>query len=134
MRVNVRRKVDISRTVELTELPPVERILTAIRYKYSTSRLHKSKAEKEANKLLRIRMKRMEDLKQVLLYHFNNRLYNDRSVKMIEITIDRSFEDIVEETIGSSDFISYKIKMLKENRDILTAFPDLPIVLEVSRI
>lgn len=134
MRTYIRKYVDISQPVDLTKLKGWERVITSFRYKWSQLGITSQYKEKQENKIYETRMKQIEELKGVLLYKLNQELTKKSTkVKKIRITIARAYEKILEETLSSVDFIAYDIKIIEENRDFFLAFPELPIMLEVSR-
>ena len=78
-------------------------------------------------------MRRINDLRKITLYRVNKILAQDSKYNKVSVLIDRSNEDILHETLDSSDFISYNIEYVKENPDFLLSFPNLPIKVIFSR-
>ena len=82
--------------------------------------------------MLRKRMKDIEDLKTLLLHLIQKNLVNNKDVKSIRLLVPRYFKDVLDETLQSVDFLAFDIKVIKENKDFLLAFPDMKILLEVK--
>ncbi|MNN11607.1 hypothetical protein D3C81_1245720 [compost metagenome] len=132
MRVFVREKIDIDKEIDLDVLKPLERIVVATRSAISKTSIFRDYKQKELDRELVHRMKTIEDLKLVLLYHLDRKLSSD-NIKCAYIDVDRRYDEYLDETLNSIDFMSYDIKIMEENSDYLVAFPDLPILLKVGR-
>lgn len=132
MRTLIKRVVDLDKEPELSELKPLDRVKTAIRFKYRQSAIYRNKLEKTQNELLRQRMKDIEDLKTLLLHLIQKDLVNNKNVKSVRLLVPRYFKDVLDETLQSVDFLAFDIKVIKENKDFLLAFPDMKILLEVK--
>ena len=133
MRTLIKRKVKITEDLDLSKLDGFERVKCAVRYRWNNSTFKKSLDEKNDNKALELLMKRKEELKGILLYQFRAILIENNKVRVATISVDRCYEEILDDTLNMTDFIGYEIKRLKENKDYLLAFPDLPILLEVRK-
>lgn len=134
MRVLIRKEVDLDKNPNLSDLKPVERVTTAIRFWTSKMSMVEKRKNKDLNKEAMARREMMDDLKLVILYLINKKLpKDDNSVKATEIEIARTFNPVLKDTIKSADFLAYSIKKIEENADYLVAFPELPIILEVRR-
>ena len=134
MRALLRTEVDVTKNPDLSELGAFESVVTSIRSKYYTSDLNQKHLKKETTKQLAERMKNIDELKRVIIARISKRLKNDDSgFHCMTLLISRSYEDLIEDTLNSSDFNAYNIEIIEENSDYLTSFPDLPIKVEISR-
>lgn len=134
MRTYIRSKVDLDRPVQLDKLSPWERITTSFRLKFTQSRLYQGMLDKELEKEKKLRLQRIDDLKNMLLSRIDTELRrkSDR-VERITIQITRGFDDIIDDVITSVDFYSFEINKRYVNPDFLLSFPELPILLDVRR-
>lgn len=132
MRALIKRIVDLDKDPELSELKPLDRVKTAIRYKYRQTPFYRNKLEKTQNELLRERMKEIEELKTLLLHLIQKNIVEKENVESIQILVPREFKPVLNETIESVDFLAFSIEVKKENKDFLLAFPDMDILLEVK--
>jgi len=135
MRVKLFREVDISdldnRPVDTTELSTYENLWVSLRSWISRGKIYNIITKGAKDREARERMSLISEVKTVIL----NNLYNEmKSSTYCRIRLPRQYEDILNEVLNSSEFISYKIKRIYENNDVLLSFPDLPILLEFEVI
>lgn len=136
MRYLMRELVDIENpSLDINHLKGWEKIKTAFRFSMTKTVMYKKMQEKSEGEFLKRQMDRKEELKNILLYNFNLQLNKKSSSRIdyIKLSIPRQFEDILDDTISSVDFLSYTISRIKENKDFLLSFPDMPIMLKVSK-
>ena len=133
MRAFVRVKIDLSKEIDISKLNKIDSLKVSIRYAFSKSSFAKRQRQKLENEILEERMRRINDLRKITLYRVNKILAQDSKYNKVSVLIDRSNEDILHETLDSSDFISYNIEYVKENPDFLLSFPNLPIKVIFSR-
>ena len=142
MRVFMRYSVNIDKPVELHELKPIQRIITGIRYQVRELDLYKKHMEKKREQEFIAKMQREEKLKDVLNAYIYNDLVKNKNpeirkrrkiASVLGLSIDRSFEDILDDVITSKDFISFNIVRVPETKDMLLANPSLPIRLRISK-
>lgn len=133
MRAFVREKIDLSKEIDISKLNKIDSLKVSIRYAFSKSSFAKRQRQKLENEILEERMRRINDLRKITLYRVNKILAQDSKYNKVSVLIDRSNEDILHETLDSSDFISYNIEYVKENPDFLLSFPNLPIKVIFSR-
>lgn len=133
MRAFVREKIDLSKEIDISKLNKFDSLKVSIRYAFSKSSFAKRQRQKLENEILEERMRRINDLRKITLYRVNKILAQDSKYNKVSVLIDRSNEDILHETLDSSDFISYNIEYVKENPDFLLSFPNLPIKVIFSR-
>lgn len=133
MRAFVREKIDLSKEIDISKLNKIDSLKVSIRYAFSKSSFAKRQRQKLENEILEERMRRINDLRKITLYRVNKILAQDSKYNKVSVLIDRSNEDILHETLDSSDFISYNIEYVKESPDFLLSFPNLPIKVIFSR-
>lgn len=133
MRAFVREKIDLNKEIDISKLNKIDSLKVSIRYAFSKSSFAKRQRQKLENEILEERMRRINDLRKITLYRVNKILAQDSKYNKVSVLIDRSNEDILHETLDSSDFISYNIEYVKENPDFLLSFPNLPIKVIFSR-
>lgn len=134
MRTLVRNKIDVEHQPDLSELKPLESVIVSIRYAYYKSSINQKKLNKKRAENLAERMKAINDLKRVLLSRFSKIFKEDANkYKSATLTIDRMYENIIEDTLNSADFFSYDLEIVEENPDYLVSFPNLPIKIKVRR-
>jgi len=128
MRVKMRREVNLddldNKPVEISELQPMERIVVGFRMWGRNSSIYKSLHEKNSNAAMKKRMMLIDNVKEVLLIKLNKELKNKR---VVEFNISRTYLDIIDDVFSSSEFLSFKITRIPENRDILLSFSDMPL-------
>lgn len=132
MRTLVRKIIDVdSPAIDISKLKGLDRIKASITFKYHNSSLYLKKKDEEESIKLEQRMRKMDELKDVLLYSLDRHFKKD--VVLIRISVDRKFEDVLDDVLDSADFICYTVKKLTVNPDYLVAFPDTPFLLEFQR-
>ena len=132
MRTLIRKVVDVDDPlIDITKLKGFERIKASIIFKYHNSNLYLKKKDADENAKLAKQMKRIDDLKSVLLRTLDRNFKKD--VLSMRISVDRGFEDVIDDVLDSVDFICYDVKQLTVNSDYLVAFPNTPIMLEITR-
>ena len=114
MRAFVREKIDLSKEIDISKLNKIDSLKVSIRYAFSKSSFAKRQRQKLENEILEERMRRINDLRKITLYRVNKILAQDSKYNKVSVLIDRSNEDILHETLDSSDFISYNIEYVKE--------------------
>lgn len=142
MKVFLRDVVDINQNVDMQSLGYMERIITSIRYQINQSKYFARKRRKLEEQETMIRLEREENLKTILLYYIYNNLVKNKNkairqhkqvAKTIVIEVEREFNDILDTVIKGKDFLSYNIKKIEENPDMLLAQPNLPMRLKISK-
>lgn len=135
MRTFIRTKIDINEDPDLSQLGPITSVIVSIQYSLSRSKIARNRERKRKNLELEERMRRIETLKKIALFKIGKKLNNENSSIYDSVTfyVNRSEEDIMDETFNSSDFIAYTVIRVKENKDFLLSFPNLPIKLEIRR-
>lgn len=140
MSVKLRTFVDVDSPVEFGELGNKEKIFTALRYSLSKVSIINNMRKKKADDLLKKRQEEIEVIKTVI----NSRIYtelirgkslkdSDEIPKAIRIIIPRYLKDTFEYCQKSGEFISYKVRMIEENINVLKANPSMPIIVEISK-
>ena len=117
-------------TGEIEVVPSKITVLGKCKYNELPFQINHSKDADENAKLAK-RMKRIDDLKSVLLRTLDRNFKKD--VLSMRISVDRGFEDVIDDVLDSVDFICYDVKQLTVNSDYLVAFPNTPIMLEITR-
>lgn len=126
--------VDINEPVELRSLSPIQKIITSIRFQFSESRFS-VKAKRKQMKELSLKQQRIEALKDSIMFRIYNDLLqekNDVKIKSIRLFVDRSFNDIIDVVLTSSDFTSFNMEVVEEDKDMLIVYPQIPIMLKIS--
>lgn len=139
MRVLVRRELDITKPVDLSQCTWKEQLSAGFRSWLSGTEFYQRKQNQIHEKEHKERISQIENLKEVILSLLYEELVNNRSVskrkeesETICISIERQYEKYIEETLNSSDFDSYIIDKVEEDFDVMLSFPDLPMLFEVS--
>lgn len=140
MKVKMRDIVDISQHVETHNLPVMEALTVGIRKAWTNRKSYQRKlANKETEKQLE-RQQRIDSLREVILYHVDKyllsqetKLNQNKNVTEITVTISRHYRDVLYEVVTSKELLGFKIEKVKEQPDMLRAFPNLPILVKISK-
>ena len=128
----MRSEIDISKNPDLSKIKGFERITTAIRYKFSQSKLYLGMKNKQEDRIKQERIMTREKIRNVLLHRLSHE-FNKTDVETVEISISREFESYLDDVLNSMDFYSYDIERSEENPDYLVAFPNMDIKLICRR-
>lgn len=128
MRLKMRREVNLddldNKPVELSELSYADRLSVGFRMWGRKNPVYKYLNEKNSNAEMRRRMALIDNVKEVLLLKLQKELKNKR---VTEFAISRGYLDIIDDVFSCSEFLSYRITRIPENRDILLSFTDMPM-------
>lgn len=136
----MRRKIDLDSSVELSKLPALEMILVSIMSQYRESRLYNYYKKKSLDKEYNETVKKEENLKDCILSYaygelVRNSRFKDKGVtcELITLAIPRDFEKVLPNVLKSKDFASYNVKVVPCDPDMLIAFNNLPIMIDLSK-
>ncbi len=140
MKVKMRDIVDITEHVETHKLPVMEALSVGIRKAWTSRKSYQRKlANKETEKQLE-RQQRIDSLREVILYHVDKYLLNqetkvgqNKNITEITVSISRHYRDVLYDVVTSKELLGFKIERVKEHPDMLRAFPNLPILIKISK-
>ena len=128
-------KLDDNLEVNLKMLSPLQQVITSIRARRYTSEKAKMQRQIEADAEYRERAERFELLRDNIsnfcIQELLTKKYPDR-LEYVDATISRQFEDVFKDVIKSKDLSKFNVKRFEEDKDMLKAFPNLPIKVRIS--
>lgn len=128
MRLKMRREVNLddldNKPVELSELSYGDRLSVGFRMWGRKNPVYKYLKEKNSNAEMKRRMALIDNVKEVLLIKLQKELKNKR---VVEFSISRGYLDVIDDVFSCSEFLSYRITRIPENRDVLLSFTDMPM-------
>lgn len=140
MRALIRKEINLDAPINLESLKPFERIVVAIQCQIRETKfykLHKQKSHEEAYKRKVVREERLKDSMLVFIYGElvkNNYFKKENSnCESLVLAINHEYEEELYEVIKSKDFLSFDLKILPFNNDMLLSFDNLPILVEVRK-
>jgi hypothetical protein len=138
MKVKIREVVDIESEIDLTKLSPLQKILVALRREYRDTKYYRNKMEREMEKDYRQRTAKEERLKEIILTQVHEELIRNTEMSKrgltcaaIQFAVARHFEDTLREIVKHKEFISFDIRFIPCNKDLLRSFNKIPVLIEV---
>lgn len=140
MRVKLREVVSLEEPVDISKLPPLEKIRVAFMIRMKETSYYKRKRERALEAEYREKIKREERLKEEVLNAIYRELVRNTTLKSkggsvctkIVLAINREFEEELISILKGKEFISFSLRVLDLNRDMLLSFSKLPILVEVT--
>jgi hypothetical protein len=140
MRVKLREVVSLDHPVDISSLPPMQKLYVAFMVRWRETSYYKRKKEQELEAQYREKIKREEKLKEELLNVIYTELVKGTTLKSkgghtcskVVLAVNREYEEELASIINGKEFISFSIRVLDMNRDMLLSFPKLPILIEVT--
>ena len=140
MRVKLREVVSLDHPVDISSLPPMQKLYVAFMVRWRETSYYKRKKEQALEAQYREKIKREEKLKEELLNVIYTELVKGTTLKSkgghtcskVVLAVNREYEEELASIINGKEFISFSIRVLDMNRDMLLSFPKLPILIEVT--
>lgn len=136
----VRKELDLQQPVNLRRLSPVMKIYAGFMSKMMETKFYKTALNKRKEEEYALRTQRDERLKEVLLAVIYRELnsnetmkeYEEECVEMI-VCVKSNFIHSLDRIIRHKEFLPYDIVKVEEEADLRVAFPDMPILLCISK-
>lgn len=139
MKVEVRKELSID-NANLNDISARDKIFLALKSKYQESKIYRNNQKKKMDAAQKEKLRRIGLLKEELLFRLYAELSEnmtlksrDLRAKTIHLIVKQKYDDILDEVLSHKEFLPYDIVRVPENRDIRTAFPTMPIILECSK-
>lgn len=140
MRYLIRRELDLDKPVNLRRLSPAMKIYAGLACKWRETNFYRTKLNKRLEADYAARVKRDEKLKEALMVVIykeldNNSLLSSRGEESQELVIcvKSNFIHSLDRILTHKDFLPYVISKVEEDPDVRKAFPEMPILLRVSK-
>ncbi len=140
MRYLIRRELDLDQPINLRRLSPAMKIYAGLASKWRETSFYKTKLNKRLEADYAARVKRDEKLKEALMVVIykeldNNSLLSSRGEESQEliICVKSNFIHSLDRILTHKDFLPYVITKVEEDPDIRKAFPEMPILIKVSK-
>lgn len=140
MRVKIRDVLDLEQPINVKRLSPIMKIYAGIMVRWRESASYKRKLNKSLEAEAIARMKKDEQLKQMLLAQIHRELNNNtilreegKVCKSIIISVAASHNSSLTRVLKHKDFLPYEIRRVPETEDFRKAFKDMPYLIEVSK-
>lgn len=146
MRVLIRKKLDLSKPVNLQKLSPLEKVSAGFLSQLYNSKFYLRQAARERDAKILQQIQADESVKTWLLAHLYKELVQNKSFEgdtcaSVIVSVDQKYETHLRRILPNvfdstkrptKDFIQYTIERVPENADIRRAFPNMPILLKAS--
>lgn len=139
MKVKLRDVLDFNSPINLRKLPPKLKIYAGIVSSYHESDSYKQKVNQAMEKTNIERMKKDEQLKEIILAQIFKAFSDESELKKrdkvcesVILKIPAVHKKALDRILEHREFMSYNISYIPENDDIRKAFPDMPYLLRVS--
>lgn len=141
MRALVKRELDFNKPINIRRLSPAMKIYAGIVDRYHQTDWYKKGLSRTKDLEYQKIIAKDERLKELLLATFyrelntNDTLGTMDSGRCVEICVqvEYKFNSSLERILEHKDFLPYNVKRVEEHEDIRRAFPEMPILLKVSR-
>lgn len=140
MKIKIRDELDVDSPVNLRRLSPKMKLYAGFMVKIHESRWYQTNRHKKEEQDHARHVKEDERLKDALLAVLYRELISNKSLEAkndvcqeITISVDAKYGKSLNRILNHKDFIIYDIQKIEENIDIRTAFPDMKILLRVSK-
>lgn len=140
MKYLVRKELDFDHPVNLRRLKPFMKIYAGAICKWRESERYKNGLNKRLEQEYAKRVKQDEKLKEVLLALIFKELDNNHSMEKkgeecaeIVLCVKSKFIYSLNRILDHKDFLPYVITKVEEEEDLRVAFPEMPILLRVSK-
>lgn len=140
MKIKIRDELNVDEPINLRRLTPRIKLYAGFMVKIHESRWYQTGRNKKEEQDYAKQVQQDERLKNALLAVLyrelvdNKTLYDKKDTcKEITVSIDSKYQKSLDRILKQKDFIMYDIKRVEEQPDIRKAFPDMAIILQVSK-
>lgn len=139
MRVPLRKTVNIDSIVDPDKLGPIEKVKVAFFRSIKELPMYIRKKEREAEAAHKAHIALIDTIKEEILTPAYAELIANRRLgaeglkcDKIQLAVSRSVEKDLRELLKHKEFVSFNIKFLEPNRDMLRSY-GFKVLIEVSR-
>lgn len=140
MRSFVRKELDVSKPINLRKLSPVMKIYVGIVKKWQSSDWYQTNYNKRLEEIYMKQVQKDESLKEMMLAQLYKELSQNATLhekglttKSVVLQIDSNYKDSLQRVLSHKDFLQYNMQIVEENNDLRIAFPDMPILVKVTK-
>lgn len=140
MKIKIRDELNVDEPINLRRLKPRIKLYAGFMVKIHESRWYKTGRHKKEEQDYARQVQQDERLKNALLAVFYRELVDNKTLsdkkdtcKEITVSIESKYQKSLDRILKQKDFIMYDIKRVEEQPDIRKAFPDMAIILQVSK-
>lgn len=138
MRVEIGRKVDIEQDVNLADLSPLDRIISAAANAYRNTSIYKRRFAESEERKSEMRRRRREALTDSILSVLYKQLHNNSILKAhgdectgVLLEIPFKYNRYLSEVLSTHDFDPYNVTVIPPNRSI-AKFAEPPTLLYIE--
>ena len=140
MKIKIRDELNVDKPINLRRLTPRIKLYAGFMVKIHESRWYQTGRYKKEEQDYAKQVQQDERLKNALLAVLYRELVDNKTLsdkkdtcKEITVSIDSKYQKSLDRILKQKDFIMYDIKRVEEQPDIRKAFPDMAIILQVSK-
>lgn len=140
MKIKIRDELNVDEPINLRRLTPRIKLYAGFMVKIHESRWYQTGRRKKEEQDYAKQVQKDERLKNALLAVLYRELVDNKTLsdkkdtcKEITVSIDSKYQKSLDRILKQKDFIMYDIKRVEEQPDIRKAFPDMAIILQVSK-
>jgi hypothetical protein len=140
MKIKIRDELNVDEPINLRRLTPRIKLYAGFMVKIHESRWYQTGRHKKEEQDYAKQVQQDERLKNALLAVLYRELVDNKTLsdkkdtcKEITVSIDSKYQKSLDRILKQKDFIMYDIKRVEEQPDIRKAFPDMAIILQVSK-
>lgn len=139
MKVLVRKELCIDTPVNLRVLSPLMKVYAGIALSWHQSNWYQKREHQRQEKEHAEQMQRDNKLKDGILLCIYRELLNNATLKgkdvcnSMIISVDHKYKESLQRILGHKDFLAYDIEKVEEDANVRMAFPEMPILLKISR-
>lgn len=140
MKIKIRDELNVDKPINLRRLTPRIKLYAGFMVKIHESRWYQTGRHKKEEQDYAKLVQQDERLKNALLAVLYRELVDNKTLsdkkdtcKEITVSIDSKYQKSLDRILKQKDFIMYDIKRVEEQPDIRKAFPDMAIILQVSK-
>lgn len=140
MKIKIRDELNVDAPVNLRRLTPRMKLYAGFMVKVHESRWYQTGKHKKEEREYAKQLQQDEQLKDALLATLYRELVSNKTLEerddvctSITVGIDSKHKKSLERILSQKDFIMYDIQRIEEQPDIRKAFPDMQILIRVSK-
>lgn len=140
MQYFVRRELDMSSPVNLRKLSPLMKIYAGVISKWKETKYYKTQFNKRKEAAYAVQVKHDECLKDALLALIYKELDDNTSLGTkseecisVVLQINSRYIHSIDRVLRGKEFLPYCVERVKEEPDFRLAYPEMPILLKVTK-
>lgn len=136
----MRNELDVTKPVNLRRLTPLMKIYAGIMSKWNATDWHKTRLNERLEIAHALQVEKDEKLKEALLVQIYKELNDNHTLsdyneicREVVLCVQSDFIHSLDRVLKHKDFLPYVVTKVSENADVRLAFPDMPVLLRVSK-